>query len=47
MDMYRRVIEDPLDFPPSWDYDTCSLLSGVSDDVFFEHERETQSFHSF
>ncbi|EIE91533.1 hypothetical protein RO3G_16244 [Rhizopus delemar RA 99-880] len=29
MDMYRRVIEDPLDFPPSWDYDTCSLLSGL------------------
>ncbi|KAG0762531.1 hypothetical protein G6F24_006727 [Rhizopus arrhizus] len=29
MDMYRRVIEDPLDFPPSWDYDTCSFLSGL------------------
>ncbi|CEG67013.1 hypothetical protein RMATCC62417_03498 [Rhizopus microsporus] len=29
MDMYRRVIEDPLEFPPSFDQDTCSLLSGL------------------
>lgn len=39
MDMYRRVIEDPLEFPPSFDQDTCSLLSGVRLNFIYKKRR--------
>ncbi|KAF7727439.1 hypothetical protein EC973_007508 [Apophysomyces ossiformis] len=30
-DMYRRVLEDPLEFPPDIDYETAEFLSGLLD----------------
>lgn len=31
MEMYRRVLEDNLEFPSRFDPITCNFLTGVSD----------------
>lgn len=31
MEMYKRVLEDNLEFPSRFDPITCSFLTGVSD----------------
>ena len=33
--MYRRVLDDPLEFPPHFDTVTCDFLAGVSDHTHF------------